>query len=374
MRTDLTPVTEPSALGSDPSWVEYFRWIQAYFHELPCSSKASYSIAETAIRLHFGSELFRQQVAHAFGHLEGVSKTGPELTVLLHDLGSAPRAAEFLEAFNPPGEEADMWLMDSPDLMLILQRPRRVFAAVDWRSNCAYWLIPDAESIPYLERARPLKLLLTYWMAMKGRHLIHAAAVGNEQGGVLIVGQSGAGKSTTALSCLKGGLEYAADDHCLIRIDGSPSVHSIYGTGVLAAEDLHRFPSFGQTAATGDCPAGEKVALFFDRDPTIRISARFSLRSILLAEVTGSRRSTVRRISAGEAFKAIAPSCFMHLPITRPQALACFNSLVRQLPAYKLELGSDLNSGPTAIVELLDRCCDSEVANYGNKCHGKHAD
>jgi hypothetical protein len=259
-----------------------------------------------------------------------------------------------------------MWLMDSPDLMLILQRPRQIFAAVDWSSNTAYWLVPDAASIPYLERARPLKLLLTYWLGLQGRYLIHAAAVGNAHGGVLVVGHGGAGKSTTALSCLAAGLGYAADDHCLILLENSPSVHSIYGTGVLAAEDLYRFPSLAPAAATSDCPAGEKVAFFFDRDPAIRLTPSFSLRAILLAGITGSRRTRLRRINGGEAFKAIAPSCFMHLPAARPRALGCFNSLVRQLPAYMLELGSELNSTPVAIRELLDRSLDSKSANHGS--------
>jgi hypothetical protein len=364
MRTRPELGTEPASPCRDPSWVGYFRRIQAYLHELPCSSAASYSIAGTAIRLQFGSERFREQIAHAFGHLESASKSSASLTVLVHDLASAPNAAHFLEGFTPPGEEADMWLMESPDLMLILQRPKLVFAAVDWNTNTAYWLIPDAESIPYLERARPLKLLLTYWLGKQGRYFIHAAAVGNGQGGVLVVGQSGAGKTTTALSCLEAGLGYAADDHCLILLEESPSVHSIYGTGVLSAEDLYRFPSLAPAAATSDRPAAEKVALFFDRDPKIRLCPGFSLRAILLASITDSRRTKLRPASRGEVFKAIAPSCFMHLPMARPRALGCFNSLARKSPGFVLELGSDLSSTPIAIRELLDRSLDAKGTQY----------
>jgi len=366
MGTRLNPGTEPTPPGCAPTWVEYFRDIQAYLHELAFTSAATYSIAGTAIRLQFGSECFAEQVSHAFSHLEIAPDSGASLTVLLHDLASAPYAAEFLQEFSPPGEESDMWLMDSPDLMLILQRPRRVFAAVDWNTNTAYWLIPDAGAMPYLERARPLKLLLTYWFGMQGRYLIHAAAVGNRHGGALVVGHGGAGKSTTALSCLNAGLGYAADDHCLIRLGASPSVHSIYDTGLLAAEDLYRFPALAPAAASSDCPAGEKVAFFFDRLPAIRLTPSFSLRAILLARISNSRQSRLRGISRGEAFKAIAPSCFMHLPAARPRAFECFNALVRQLPAYMLELGSEWNSTPAAIRELLDRSPDGKGANHAS--------
>jgi hypothetical protein len=52
--------------------------------------------------------------------------------------------------------------------------------------------------------------------------------------------------------------------------------------------------------------------------------------------------------------------------VARRQAFGCFNSLVRKSPAYVLELGSDLNSTPIAIRELLDRSLDSKDANYGS--------
>jgi hypothetical protein len=361
------PEIDSSLHSSASSWEDSFRKTQTYLHELPCSSSATYSIAGNAVRLHYGSDLFKEQVSHAFSHLECANGSGALLTVLLHDLATAPGAAELLGALNLPGGETDIWLVDRPDLMLIVQRQGRLITAVDWRIHTAYWLVPDAGSIPYIERAAPLKLLLSHWLGMRGRYLVHAAAVGNAGDGVLILGHGGAGKSTTALSCLDAGLEYAADDHCLVSLDSSPSVHSIYGTGKLAVKDLGRFPSLAPTAEMDDRPPEEKAVFFFDRNSAIHVARSFPLRAILVARITGSLRTSLHRIGASEAFKAITPSCALYFPSLRARALGCFNTLVRQLPAYALELGSDVHSTPAAILELLDQLPGAKGIDHGCK-------
>jgi hypothetical protein len=364
MEIAIGPETGSYSSSTASSWVDSFRNLQSYLQDLPCSSAVNYSIAGNALHLEFGSARFREQVSPALSHLACAQHSGDTFTVLLHDLATAPRAAEFLGSLNLSGGEMDIWLVDRPDLMLIVQRQGRLLTAVDWRLNTAYWIVPNAASIPYIDRAAPLRLLLGYWLGGHGRYLAHAAAVGNENGGVLIVGHGGAGKSTSALACLDAGLGYAADDHCLVSVEGSATVHSIFGTGKLAVSDLGRFPSLIPAAEFNDRPEGEKVVFLFDRLPAIRVPRSFSLRAILLARITGSARTGLRRIGKAEAFKAIASSCALHFPAARTRALGCFSALARQLPAYVLELGSDVHSTPDAIRGLLDETLDSEgIAN-----------
>jgi hypothetical protein len=201
---------------------------------------------------------------------------------------------------------------------------------------------------------------------MQARYLVHAAAVGNANGGVLIFGHGGAGKSTAALGCMDAGLGYAADDHCLVCHDNTPSVHSIYDTGKLAAEDLGRFPSLMPAAEMSDRPVGEKAIFIFDRISANCVAKSFSLRALLLARITGSARTGLRRIGKAEAFRTIVSSCALHFPAMRQRALGCFNFLVRQLPAYVLELGSDVHSTPDAIRGLLDETLNAK--GRGNGC------
>jgi hypothetical protein len=56
----------------------------------------------------------------------------------------------------------------------------------------------------------------------------------------------------------------------------------------------------------------------------------------------------------------------LHFPAARARALGCFNTLARQLPAYVLELGSDVHSTPDAIRGLMDETSDSK--GIDNEC------
>jgi hypothetical protein len=364
--TKFGPEIEPP-VTSAPSWVNSFRRIQTYLDALPSNSVTEYSIAGNAVRLQFGSERFREKVAPAFRHLECAESSKGALKVLLHDLATAPGTADFLEALSLHGRETDIWLLDTPELMLIVQKQGQLVTAVDWRLNRAYWLVADAASIPYIEKAAPLRLLLGYWLGTRECYLVHAALVGNEQGGVLLVGHSGAGKSTTALACLDAGLGYASDDHCLVSVNGSAYGHSIFGTGKLDFSEMGRFPSLVPAAELSGRGTEEKVVFFLDRLQDHRMSSTFPLRAILLPHISGSTHTLLREMNAAAAFKAIAPSCALHFPAARPRALRCFNELVRQVPAYVLELGSDVPSVPIAIRELLAQPPIAKGVNNGFK-------
>ena len=72
--------------------------------------------------------------------------------------------------------------------------------------------------------------------------MLHAAAVGTADGGVLIVGRGGVGKSTTALACLAAGMKYVADDYLVVQLDPEPRAFQLYGTAKLEASQLRHFP------------------------------------------------------------------------------------------------------------------------------------
>jgi len=335
------------------SLTEEFRGVERRLREWPSSSAAMYSIAGIPIRFHFGSQSLRDRISPAFRHLESAQIAEPSLHVFIHERGAILEDARFASEPILSGGEDHSWLDESPEVSVIVQKRGQVVTAVDWKRGAGYWLVPDAESISYIERARPLQQLLVYWLGKQGRYLVHGAAVGSENGGVLILGQGGAGKSTTALACLEEGMRYVADDYCLVSLDDGPSVHSIYGTAKLAFEELHRFPSLAPAGDLDGRPPEEKVVFFLGVLPAIHFARSLKLRAVLLARIANLPRTCLCPIGSAEAFRAIVPSCALHHPAARAQALKCFNGLVRRLPAYALELGADMRSTPAAIRELL---------------------
>src|SRR5262249_55618406 len=113
---------------------------------------------------------------------------------------------------------------------------------VDVERNRAIYWIKSADQIPYWDRGAPLRAIFSLWLSRRGRMVVHGAAVGLPEGGVLLAGAGGSGKSNLALATLPTPLGYASDDFSLLSIEPTPVVYSLYATGKTNAADLDCLP------------------------------------------------------------------------------------------------------------------------------------
>jgi hypothetical protein len=196
-------------------------------------------------------------------------------------------------------------------------------------------------------------MVLQPWFAARGWQLVHGAAVGGADGGALIAGRSGAGKSTTALACLAAGLGFAGDDYVLATADPEPRVHGVYASAKLQQEQLPRFPWLAAHVANREREPGEKPVLLLAGDARLRLVPAMPLRAVVVPRVTGAARPAVRPIAPAEALAALAPSTLFQLPFDRPAALGRLRRLVESCPCWRLEAGPDLAAVATAVAGLL---------------------
>jgi hypothetical protein len=101
---------------------------------------------------------------------------------------------------------------------------------LDRRTGHAVGWVRDAARLSPWHVYRPWQALMAPWLAAAGARVFHAAMVARGERGVVVAGANHAGKSTTALACLRAGLDVLADD--VVAIDGpagAPLGHSVYG-------------------------------------------------------------------------------------------------------------------------------------------------
>jgi hypothetical protein len=211
----------------------------------------------------------------------------------------------------------------------------------------------DAHRLPYWVPAAPLRVILHWSLASRERHLLHAAAVGDERSGALLVGGAHSGKSTTALACLVDGLGYVGDDCVLAETEPSPHVVSVYGTAKLNASSVKLLPELPALRSVPDAPKFI-VDVTRARPELMRRSAAVSV--ILLPQVIPGRLA-LRPANAAEALRALAPSTILQHADESATGMAVMATLVRQVPAYHLELGSDIAAVAPAIRDLLEASC-----------------
>lgn len=223
---------------------------------------------------------------------------------------------------------------------------------VDRASGRAVYWIRDGGRVPGHERGAPFRAILNGWMGNHGCMLAHGAAVGIGDGAVLLAGPGGSGKSTTALICAEGGMLFLGDDYCLLRTHPSLEVCSLYGTAKMTREDLARLPGLAARVSPEPGPQG-KALLFLAGAMPGRFASRLPLRAVLLPRVTGRAGTTLRMAGASEALRSLAPSSIFQLSGAGAGAFDLLSGLVRRLPCYHLDLGTDYSGIAPVVREIL---------------------
>jgi hypothetical protein len=201
-------------------------------------------------------------------------------------------------------------------------------------------------------------VILHWWLRDTPLQPAHAAAVGNAEGGVLIAGPCGSGKSTTALSCLGSRLRYAGDDYTLLCAQPAPYVHLLYSTAKLELDGLARFPGLAAMVDNRDRLEREKAMVYLHESQPESLIAGFPIRAVLVPEITGKPYTSVEPVPQSRAMLALAPTTTKHLPAARAKTVAKLAQLTKSVGCYRLLAGTDLTQIPEVLGELVEQLND----------------
>lgn len=320
-------------------------------------------VAGFLIRLRAAGPALLDEFWPAIAHLEagnegldGMARPAiPDLTISLWDSASTGVAGPTFGWTSALPQEARGPHSVHGDSLSMAYRPvERDLATFDRVRREAMLWTPDHAEVPVYVRASPFFIILTWWMREHGAHPVHSGAVGDEDGGVLLVGQGGSGKSTTAISSLLGGLSYASDDYVMLDFRPEPHAWSLYSTAKLEPGHSERFPAL-EPVLYRPSPEGEKYLAYLHAFAPERVARGFPLAAVIAPSVGAGREATFSRIRPAEALAALAPSTLLAMPAPRdPSTFAAMANVVRALPCFRLEIGSDLSSIAPAVRGVIE--------------------
>ena len=233
----------------------------------------------------------------------------------------------------------------------VYQRGVDTFTAIDHAAGTAVVWVPDARTVPTNEIACPLRMLIHLWGRRRGLHLLHGGAVGTADGGVLIAGRSGIGKSTVALSCLGTDLGYAGDDYVLVDASADPVAYAVYTSGKLQPDQLLRFDHLAPARLNPG--SDDKPVFLFAQTHASWLSDGFPLRAVVVPRITGSATPRLVPASAATAISNIAPSTVFQLPYSGPSTMAVAAALAKRLPTFFLEMGPEIDLVPPLLLDWI---------------------
>ena len=211
-----------------------------------------------------------------------------------------------------------------------------------------------AERIPLNLCGKPFQPLLAVWCRDQDIQLIHAGLVCLEGRGLLIAGESGAGKSTTSLACACNGFGFLGDD--CVGFDRSEAGglrgHALYASGFLMPEDVPRLPALAHACeARAEQP---KQLVYLARAPSVACHTSVSLAALVLPRVSDRAESRLRPVSKYEALLALTRSSMLGgRPRQDARGLESLAALTLELPVWGMDAGRDFAGRASALRDLV---------------------
>ncbi len=315
------------------------------------------NVAGQDVVLRFGSRSLRQTILPALSHLECSAPAAA--AAIVFDLCDS--AATGLFPPQPPFDAGDYHrygqrAIAHEDSFSLMHAPGAglLFAYDRSARHGIFWTV-DAAQLSIYEQAAPLQTLFHWALAEFGWQIVHAAAVGAAQGGLLLIGNTGAGKSTTALSCLaRPGIQYLCDDKCLVRLDPKPEAFALFSSGKIKADMLVRLPHFqAMLAGWDDHRRAGKGLVFLHPTYAAHMVKSFPLKALVIPSVTNRTEAALHAAAAGRAFRLLGPSTVIWLPGAEADNYRFTAELVRRLPCHRLDLALEPQQNADALRVLL---------------------
>jgi len=229
----------------------------------------------------------------------------------------------------------------------------RMLSLLDLEKKIGILCMADARILPGFEMACPLRSVFNGILKHHKISMVHAAAVGNAEGAVLIAGQSGAGKSSTALRCLIGGLDYFGDDVCAIStFEEKPTVFSIYSSGKIHSKDLYKFPNIKGTPINKKDIEYEKEIFFLAEAYKNYLPFRGNIKAVLMPCQSGGKIG-FSPASYGGILRVLCSSTVGLLPHTGNEIFLQLASTLQKLPFYNFNLGDNPEEIAGAVNDLI---------------------
>ncbi len=311
-------------------------------------------VAGHLVRIRVAGGAWADIVSASMGHLhcdEDVFQ--PELTVDVWDVLDTGVAAPQLAAPDPS---------EPPILMKTCAEGRYVG---EDRHHGSVWLDRTGDRIVGFcqaatrlnldERARPFHKMLSAWLEDRGVQFVHSGLITHNGKGVLFVGNGGAGKSTSSISCLRAGMGYLGDDFIGLGVsNGRFEGHGLYASCLLNVHHIKRFPDLQPLAHAPHYDYEEKYVLYLTEAFPGCMRDRISIDALMLPRVVDSETTTFQPAKKAETLMAIAPTSVMLLPRPNRAAFERLTRLVQSTPGYWLQLGRQVDRIPDAVRALAD--------------------
>lgn len=255
---------------------------------------------------------------------------------------------EIPEPLRPVGETSA--IARSDDRLAIASGPEHSLWILRRDLGTAFRWVTHHHDLPLWERISPLRAAGRWWAAAHGAATVHSGIVGNERGAVVLVGDAGAGKSTTTMACHGTGLTVLGDDFSFLDApteDGPAHAHAMYRLAKLDDNSLGLLPHLtGQVVGTG-LRGKSLIELDSPSTPTMPVVG------VCHVVQARDRPTGLAPMSRAAALRAVAPSTIFQVRISEQETWSVLAATIKSVPCFHLYVNR-LDDVEAVLTELIE--------------------
>jgi hypothetical protein len=230
------------------------------------------------------------------------------------------------------------------DVRATYQRSEGLLHLYDARRSLGLVHATSPTAVPTWTDRAPFRTFVGWWATDRSMSMMHASCIATDHGAALVAGSSGAGKSTTAMTCVLAGFRFLCDDACIVEldVDGGPVVHAVYGRAKLDADAATRL---------GLEPACDGSPLVIEPECAVR---KAPVRVLLVPQIVGGHVTRVESMSRRDVMRTLVPGSIREGGGLGGRALQEMTRVVKELPCYRLLLGTDPAGVSDAVAAAIE--------------------
>jgi hypothetical protein len=232
---------------------------------------------------------------------------------------------------------------------LVANYANRVHLDLRAREGHMYMAVTGDRPADLMLAAYPLfSISLVEILKRRHRYALHAACVSWHGSGLLLAGTSGSGKSTLAVAFARRGFDILADDTVFLD-DGQLRVLAFPDEIDVTEDTISLFEELEQLRSQKRRPGRTKHSLRPEVLGACTVASCIPA-ALVVPRVGNETESRLDQMDPAAALRELLPNVLLTDPASSQAHVDALGSLVKQIPAFRLETGRDLS----AAVDLLE--------------------
>lgn len=225
--------------------------------------------------------------------------------------------------------------------------------AVDTTAAVGVQLARATADLPDWFAGAPLRQHLHWLLQARGARIAHAASVGRDGRGILLLGHGGAGKSGTALAGIAAGLQTVGDDYVALSGVAPAVARPLFRIVKQDRAGLNRVAGLAERLA--HLPENWKGKVEFDPTPLFPgcFAEALQIDAIVLPHIAHAPQPRFEPAGAGEAMRALMRSNLYQFPGEPEDGLAYYGMLLRSMPVHRLALSDSAADNGAALAAFI---------------------